>query len=190
MSLSFSDWLSIAGISTGAIGMITGISAAVYTRRQAVAAEGPQLPDVEVQTHEWVKECPDWYNVYLIIRNRTGSGWVLKSARLKTPNDGVIISNLKRPTIRGAGGGMKPVPLKNIEPKMLSSTTEVNESMSPPGSADWEGRAGHISHSHLYIRIPKHKKNGSISIVLTFEEKILRAKLKTVLLVRKLAPTG
>ncbi len=180
-----SFWLPILGAVTGSIGMATGFGAVIYARRQAIAAEGPTIPDTEIKAHGWDKDNDGWYSVHILVRNRTNIAWNLSDAELITPRSGKIISQHERPST-GPAYNPNIIPLNDIQPSTLNNRTSLMSSVEALGGNDWAGRPGNSVYTTLHIKVPQISR--SISIRFTFEDKAAIARQRKITLKRRLEP--
>lgn len=187
MTVDPAIWLGAVGTATGCIGMVTGIAAAIYTRRQAVAAEGPQCPDVETSSGRWDTDNPGWFRIKLVVRNRTPDRWEFESAQLTKPKRGIIISDAKRPTQGDSVYEPVAVPLNELDPTQFCDVTTVDRSAMPETSKLWDGRAGDTIYTTLYIKPPDHGA-GRMVIGLTFRSMTAVSRVKKVVLKREYPP--
>ncbi|MBY2921039.1 hypothetical protein HF259_06245 [Rhizobium leguminosarum] len=189
MSQEISYWLSIVGAVAGIIGMITGIAAALYARRQAIAAEGPQEPQIECAWHGWSIEHPGWYQLDVVFRNRTDLSWRIPTASALSPADVKLISASRIPT---TGDDFEPrsIPLSELNTTDLSATTSPISELGPAGSKRHQSGWGwsDAAYETLYAYFPARSRISRFSIRFTFEDKAEMARPRYKTLKRRLAP--
>lgn len=187
--------LSIAGVVLGAIGTITGIASAIYARRQALAAEGPQLPTLEVDRHGWDEAYNDWYELKIIIRNKTDQPWIVKEVAVKRPKSAKIISGYDIPNDSDKPWEHKPRPLNKLDLSHLSKRTQPISQVAPTGvNPENHFHAG--SHDkfwetfHIHMREKSFWRlfsSSSLSIRFTLESKADIDRMRYITLKLKLA---
>lgn len=185
MSQGISFWLSVSGAVTGFVGMITGIGAAAYARRQAIAAEGPKEPEIEISGHGWDTENEGWYSIHLTVRNRTNIGWLMSDAKIVSLLPGKLISQSSRPF---SGPEYSPtfIPLNDLDRQSIGRETKLMVSIQASGTRDWAGTPGNSAYVHLYVK-PNYRSR-SASIRFTFSDKAAIARQRKITLKRRLEP--
>lgn len=82
--------LGIISLAISVVSLMISFLSARYARRQAIAAEGPSRPSVEVGEATWEDPKRRWIRVDVIIRNMTTESWDATSATLTSPSRGKI----------------------------------------------------------------------------------------------------
>lgn len=181
-------WLGVFGAVTGVVGLLTAIASAWYTRRAALAAEGPAHPSVEVHHHQWDNENPGWYRMNIVIRNRTGEAWELVSARaprlLRTP----IYANHTLP-YEGEHWNPTMIPLNQIAADRRPNRVDFGFPIGPAGAQHFHGNGGDVLHVSIILKpsaFSRATKRLCVSLSLEAKTEVVRHKDITV--TRRLRP--
>ncbi|ACM27558.1 hypothetical protein [Rhizobium rhizogenes] len=189
---SWTFWLSIFGAVTGCFGLIVSIASAWFTRRQAVAAEGPQAPEIEVSGGEWDKDTDGWFRITITTRNLTNKSWQMISAIVKSPKLAKLISIHEISSI-DAGGRYIPMHLSLVQPSSISDSAKAITSVAPYGTQAnnrYVGNKDFFSEEFL-VYIPAGYRRKSViplSITFTLQDRTAIARPRHIKLVRKLSP--
>lgn len=181
-------WLGVLGAITGILGLLTAIASAWYTRRAALAAEGPPYPNIEVNHHAWDQENPGWYRLEIIVRNRTNEPWELVSARAPRLLVSPIMSSHSRP-YEGDEWDPKIIPLNDIPADQLQFVAPLGLSVGPLGAKHFHGHGGDVVRASLLLRPSSFSKaTNRLWLSLTLEAKTERVRHKDIAITRRLKP--
>lgn len=182
-------WLGLLGAITGILGLITAIASAWYTRRAAIAAEGPPHPDIEVARHGWSTEGKGWYSFDIIIRNRTGDAWELASAKSRGITSHPIFSTFSRP-FTGEQYDPHFTRLDEIPESALVFTAQLGITVGPAGTQHFHGHGGDAFRVSLFIRPSRFSMlTKRLCVSLTLEAKTDKVRHKIIAVKRRLKPT-
>ncbi len=182
-------WFGAIGLLSGLIGTIVGIGGVIYGRRQALAAEGPKSPDLDLLSHGWLPGSNEWYALDVMTKNRTDRHWDMVSARLTLPTGGLLISAEHVTVDDGYGNQIAP-PVSDLDPSGLSNVTSPISAVAPVGSSSRFRFMGETDGCRevFYAYIPERLRAESISIEFTLEDKALTVRQIRTTLNRKLKP--
>lgn len=182
-------WLGLLGAITGILGLITAIASAWYTRRAAIAAEGPPYPDIEVARHGWSSEGKGWYSFDIIIRNRTADAWELVSAASSGVTAHPIFSSYSRP-FTGERYDPDFTPFTAIPESELLFSAQLELAIGPAGTPHFHGHGGDGVRVSLYIRPSRFSTlTKRLCVSLTLEAKTDKVRHKVIAVKRRLKPT-
>jgi hypothetical protein len=175
----------------GAFGSITGSVALIYSRRQALAAEGPTNPEIEVLKEGGNGE--GWYAIEIITRNKTHKSWDLRTAAVRSPKGSKIVA-AKHISSYDAGGRYRTV-MPSLEiASNLSSVTTAASSVWPAGTSSSLG-AGDQCREEFFILLPRKSRHwhffrrNSLSILFTFEDRAATPRRRYIKLRRTIRPS-
>jgi len=184
-----SFWFGVVGVASGLIGLFVGVAGVIYGRRQAIAAEGPTSPDLEVEKHGWLDGFPGWYEVQVLVRNRTDRTWNMRSARLRKPSKGKLVAIDRLGVYDNAGSYLTPSP-DELALDDLSAVTRPDSQVGYAGSTVPGRGRGDISRERLYAFFPKPDRCSIISIEFTLEDNGLSSRRISKMLDRRVAPNN
>lgn len=185
-------WLGVLGAVTGALALVVSAISAWYTRRQALASEGPRHPDVEVEYHGWEDGSPGWYRLNLTVRNRTNEAWDIVGARLRSPILGKLVSDDERPCVLTEFNeyDRTAIPLAQIDIHQLRAYTRVGRSVGPGGLPARHGGVGDTNYVSLFIRPSSVSRlTRRVSTILILEARADLVRHKDILVTRRLKAT-
>lgn len=181
-------WLGVLGAVTGLLGLLTAIASAWYTRRSALAAEGPSHPGVEVNHHTWDEENPDWYRLDIVVRNRTSEAWEIMSAKSPFPFRAPIFSTHSRP-YQGEEYDPRAIPLNDVPANQLQDSVDLSLPVGPLGAAHFHGHGGDTLRVSLFLKPSSFSKlTKRLCVSLNLEAKTERVRHKDIAVTRKLKP--
>lgn len=184
----WSFWLSIFGATTGGFGLLIAGAAASYTKRQAIAAEGPQAPEIEILSETWGAD--NWYSLEIITRNRTGKSWKLISAAVKSPRRAKIIAGHYLSYVDGSGLYQSKMPTSD-EVSRYTAVTLPGTTVGPQGSRNSAGYRD-ICREEFFVQIPDQSRfklfRKHLTIIFVFEDKAAIARQRRITLKRNIAP--
>ncbi|NTH65296.1 hypothetical protein G6L33_15670 [Agrobacterium rhizogenes] len=182
-------WFGVAGMTSGLVGILVAIVAVAYGRRQALAAEGPSSPDLEVISHGWLSGSDEWYSIDIMMKNRTDRFWEMSSARLALPVGGRLVTSQLVLVEDGAGNYVAP-PVSELSADELTNVTSPVSAVAPVGTSSqfrfWGESDG--CREVFFAYIPPRLRAASISIEFTLEDRALNARQIRKTLNRRLNP--
>ena len=189
---SWTLWLSIFGAVTGGASIVISTAAAWFSRRQAVAAEGPQKPFIEVVKAEWDKEIDGWYRLEILTRNETGKTWRMTRAAVKLPRLAKIIS-IHNISSSDAGGRYMPMHLSLVDLSSIGNTAQPSTRVAPYGTRSDNNYVGRndtcLEEFLVYIPLRSRRKSDiRLSISFILEDNTAIARPRYIQLERRVAP--
>lgn len=173
--------LSIAGALFGFVGMLTGIGAVIYARRQALAAEGPQMPDLELSAAGWT-DTPNWYHVEITVRNRTPYSWTVSQAVLKRPRNARIVPT-RAISSYSSDGDYLQTPLSEVDASKFSNTTNPEIVVAPMGTkgSPLISGDGDTCVVRFFLYLPSSARRFSIRFILASKASMVRERYSAVI---------
>lgn len=157
------DLFDLLGAVAGFLGLFISLGSIVYARRQAIAAEGPRSPHVEIAEATWSDQAKGWARVSIVTRNNTNEGWDMETAKLVSPRKGLLIAERYIQSFNDYGEHDVQIPQDTTA---FSAITKPWTNVLPPGSGSRipHGPSADKAREDLYMRLPSGSTNFKIAL--------------------------
>lgn len=171
-------WLAVAGLAVSLGALFISLMSALYARRQAIAAEGPVAPIVEIANVSWRDE--HWYEVHVVVRNGTPYTWTSPSVKLRSPKAAKVVSSHAISSY-DRSGRYQEKPLNEIELVDLSSEAKPYFLVAPAGTIQSRpGAAGETAWETFLVHFPLSPSKLSMRFRLSSKAANVRDRLVDV----------
>lgn len=156
--------LSYFTLGISAVSLFVSLLSAHYARRQAIAAEGPRRPSVELASASWADESRRWLKIDIITRNFTNETWEMSTAILSSPANGKIVAGHLTAHEDGFGNWAPGVP--DDEHSFTAETSPATYVLPRgAGPSSPHNPSGEIARETFYLRCPRRNDGFRIKFV-------------------------